>query len=454
MTPLLSKVDRFMQMHQMLRRGTRILIGLSGGADSVALLCLLHQMAQRDSQIRLFAVHVNHMLRKQADEDEAFCRRLCEEKDIPFYAQQTDVAQISRKEHLSLEDAGRQQRYQIFQHYRKELSCDVIATAHHKGDVAETVLLRILRGCGPEGLKGILPVRQDGVIRPLLDCSKEELLEYLETIGQDYVTDETNLCCDYARNHIRNRLIPLLEKEYNPEIQEALCRLSALALEDCSYLENCARNAWETEPSANRVVLSRKQLLQTAPAIRSRILQRAYETVSGNRLDYSHIKGMEALIKNQTGKQISLPGGIVAQTEYDSLVICPEREPADGFCFPVTEGFDMTFPETGFHITVTLSGERVQGKHILSVPADGETVIRSRQDGDRMKLPGTDGSKKIKDIMIDQKIARQKRDHWPLVVYRGEIIWMAGFYRHQIQKDADQYYIITMEKTGENTDDA
>ncbi len=452
--PLLSKVGHFMEKHQMLKNGSRILVGLSGGADSVALMCLLHQMAQNNPEIRLFAVHVNHMLRKQAGEDEAFCRKLCEEKNIPFYAAQTDVAEVSRREHLSLEEAGRQERYQIFERYREELSCDVIATAHHKGDVAETVLLRILRGCGPEGLKGILPVRQDGVIRPLLDCSKEEILDYLRQIGQHYVTDETNLCCDYARNKIRNRLIPLLEKEYNPEIQEALCRLSVLASEDCSYLDQCARDGWDAEQSNQGLILDRNQLLKTAPAIRSRILQRAYERISGSRLDFVHLKGMEELLQNQTGKRLSLPGQIVAETEYDSLVIRQEDRPCDGFCFPVTDGFDKTFPEAGFRIKVILSDKKAQGKNILSVPADGETVIRSRKTGDRIKLPGTDGSKKIKDIMIDNKISRRQRDVWPLVVHQGEIVWMAGFYQNRIQKDADQYYIITMEKTGENTDDA
>lgn len=450
-----TKVNAFMTEHQMLSNGGRVLVGLSGGADSVALLSFLHELASRDSSIQLAAVHVNHQLREEAQRDQAFCEALCRKKQIPFYAEQTDVAAISQREHLSLEDAGRQERYRIFQHYQKELCCDVIATAHHRDDAAETVLMRLLRGCGPEGLQGILPVREDGVIRPFLSVSKAEILDYLKQIDQDYVTDETNFSCDYTRNRIRSELIPHLEKQYNPAIGEALFRLSALALQDNAFLEKQAeiRFASVGKPNGEEVRFSKELLRKEEPAMRSRLIQKAYQSLTGQRLSYHLVKLTEALLDRQTGKQISLPGGISAEIQYGSFVMHPAFSDEKGFSFPITDGFFRTFPETGFQIRARRSDRKENGKNSLSLPADGQIAVRSRREGDHMHLPGT-GEKKLKNIFIDKKIPRSVRECWPLITYQGEIVWMAGFYKNEVRASGNQYYIITIEKIGEGTYDA
>ena len=443
----LTKVSAFMDEYQMLQNGGRVLVGLSGGADSVALLCFLHDMAFRDPSIQIAAVHVNHMLREDAQRDEDFSRELCRKREIPFFAERADVAEVSRRKNISLEDAGRQERYRIFQKYRKRLCCDAIATAHHKDDAAETVLLRLLRGCGTEGLKGILPVREDGVIRPLLCVSKAEILDYLNQISQVYVTDETNFSCDYTRNKIRNELLPCLEREYNPGIKEALFRLSALASEDCACLEKRAETRfaslckiWDGEAR-----FSKKELQHEEPAIRSRLIRKAYQQLAGKRLAYHHIKAAEKLLANQTGKQISLPGGILAEIQYDSFVMHPQSSAEKTFSFAITDGFSHLFAETGFRISARLSSQKEAGKNLLSLPADGRITVRSRREGDSMQLPGT-GSKKVKDIFIDKKIPRSMRNVWPFITYQDEIVWMAGFYKNEVRQNGKQYYIITIEK--------
>lgn len=443
----LTKVSAFMDEYQMLQNGGRVLVGLSGGADSVALLCILQDMAKANPFMRIAAVHVNHMLRENALRDEAFSRELCREREIPFFAERVDVAEVSRREHRSLEDAGRQERYRIFQKYRRELCCDVIATAHHKDDAVETVLFRLLRGCGPEGLKGICPVREDGVIRPLLGVSRAEILDYLNQIGQTYVTDETNFSCDYTRNRIRSELIPYLAEKYNPEIQEALLRLSMLAAEDCACLEKRAEARFAAVCTAedNRVCFSKKELLQEEPAIRSRLIQKAYYRLTGERLAYHSVKAAERLLFNQTGKQISLPGEILAEIQYDSFVLYRKLPAQSAFSFVITDGFSHLFAETGFRVSARLSFQRETGKNCISLPADGQITVRSRREGDRMRLPGT-GSKKLKDIFIDKKIPRSMRNVWPFITYQDEIVWMAGFYKNEVRKNGKQYYIITIEK--------
>lgn len=452
----LTKVRAFMEERRMLPNGGRILVGLSGGADSVALLCALHEMAKADPSIQLAAVHVNHMLRENAHRDEKFSRTLCRKKKIAFFSEQVDVAAVSRQYNLSLEEAGRQERYRIFQAYRRELSCDVTATAHHMDDAAETVLFRLLRGCGTEGLKGIRPVREDGVIRPLLGVSKTEILDYLKQIGQEYVDDETNFSCDYTRNKIRNELIPLLEAEYNPGLRQALCRLSELASEDCVSLEKRAEERLAARckiEEEQRAVFQREALLSEEPAYRSRMIQKVYFHLTGKQLQYNHIKAVERLLENQTGKQVSLPGQIVAEMQYETLILHKKSAEKKGFFFEISDGFEHIFAETGFVVKARLSNDKEEGRNLLALPAQGQTAVRSRKEGDRMCIPGI-GRKKLKDIFIDKKIPRSMRDVWPLVTYRGEPVWMAGFYKNEVHQGGQQYYIITIEKTGEGNHDA
>ncbi len=445
-----SKVAAFMEQHRMLASGNKILLGLSGGADSVALLCLLCDLLGQEAE--LVAVHVHHGLRENACRDEAFCRSLCQERGIPFYAERADVAGFSKREHLSLEDAGRRERYRIFHQYREALGCDVIATAHHRDDAAETVLMRILRGCGIDGLKGIVPVREDGVIRPLLCISKQEILDYLKGINQAYVTDETNFSHCYERNRIRNQLIPFLQQEFQWEAIDSLSRLSMLAQEDCAYLEECAAQRFSVLWCKERDGISfpAEALSNEAAAIRSRILRLAYRQLTGEGLAFVHLKALEQLLHNQTGKQISLPGNVVAELSYEKLLIYPVSEGTEGFSYtPSGEEWEQDFPEAGFRIRAERSLIKKEGKQVLSVPVEKSLEIRSRQEGDSMRLPGMGGRKKLKDIFIDKKIPRFQRAFWPLVVCDGEIIWMAGCYKAEYRENGSEYWNITIEKAEE-----
>ena len=231
-----NKIRNTINRYDMLRKGDTVVVGLSGGADSVALLHILLSLRE-EYCLTLFACHINHNLRgEESDRDEAFVKNLCESLSVPLEAVSINVKeQVSP--HESLEETARKLRYREFQRICTEKAAK-LATAHTASDNAETVLINMLRGTGTKGLSGIPPVR-DNIIRPLIRCSREEIEEYCEKNSLTFVTDSSNLTDDYTRNKIRHNIIPLL-KEINPSFIGAAARMTAIVGDDADYLEECA----------------------------------------------------------------------------------------------------------------------------------------------------------------------------------------------------------------------
>ncbi|MBQ1892584.1 MAG: tRNA lysidine(34) synthetase TilS, partial [Clostridia bacterium] len=230
-----EKVDRFIAEKELLRKDESVLIGLSGGADSVALLVILKQLAPRYGW-KLNAAHFNHGIRGVgAEDDQLFCRDLCDMMGVPFYTETGDVPAYARENGMSIETAGRLLRYDFLGRIKEKTGCTAIAVAHHMNDNAESILLHLVRGSGLRGLIGINP-RRDDVIRPLLCVMKDEIEKYLEREGIAYHTDETNLIADGSRNRIRLDVMPYLMKHINPGIVPTLCGMSELLSQDENYL--------------------------------------------------------------------------------------------------------------------------------------------------------------------------------------------------------------------------
>ena len=282
----------------MIRKGDKVLTALSGGADSTALLLCLLSLSETLS-FSLCACHIHHGIRKTASRDEAFCRALCRQKNIPYFARFADVPSVAAKNKESIETAARRERYRLLSEVKEESACTKIATAHTLSDNVETVLLNLCGGCTPDGLCGIPPIRGD-IIRPLYRVSRNRVEEYLSALGQSYMTDETNNEDEYSRNFLRHKVIPYL-KEQNPLLEQSIRRLSDSALCDKAYFESLLPDPSEKPLSAGEI-----RLLN--PSLARRYLVRlCRRNVPDARISASQIDAVYRIIQKGSGK-VSLSG--------------------------------------------------------------------------------------------------------------------------------------------------
>lgn len=323
---MVEKVYKYINENNMLDGCRHIVVGVSGGADSVCLIIVLCDIIKKYGLDRkLSAVHINHGIRgAEADRDEAFTRNLCVSLGVPLTVRTVDVPKLAREGGLSEEEAGRKARYEIF----AEMADDNgrIAVAHHMDDEAETVLMNVFRGCGLKGAGGIAPVR-DNIIRPFLCVLRSEIEGYLKTIGQPYMTDSTNLSCDYTRNRLRNDIIPLIKDSFNPNMTDRLCDMAeemraveeyikqqaeALAADVCSF---------ESGSFGKRCTVSLERLKNVPVVLQSRIIAGVLSQLSGSRKDLyrKHIEAVLELVGMQAGKEIHLPYGIIAVRSFGDI---------------------------------------------------------------------------------------------------------------------------------------
>lgn len=417
--------------YNMLSEGDSVLCGLSGGADSVSLVTALCDLKEELGIIRIVAVHINHSLRETADRDEKFAKELCKKLGIEFFAVKADVKKIAEEKGFSEEEAGRNVRYEAFFKFKKKLGIDKIATAHTKDDVAETFFIRLLRGSSLDGLYGIKYVREDGVIRPILKMTKQEIIAYLKEKNQPYVTDETNFKDDYLRNHIRLNLIPYLKENYNPEITNDIFRTSQLFACDMEYIKKNTEAEFEkiVKFENQNIIINISSILELDYAVSSRIINKCFGIISKEKLYYVHISSIFELVKKgETGKSIDLPGDAVAEISYGNLIIRKTKELCS-YVYPVKMG-EINIKEANRNFVVEKGLEN--GKNVFTVEADeiDKYQIRNFIPGDRIYVEKV-GTKKIKDIFIDKKIPRSERAVYPILALNGKPVWLPGMYKNQ-----------------------
>jgi tRNA(Ile)-lysidine synthase len=457
---VMSLVERALdtiRRHALLRDGTRVLVGLSGGADSVALLLVLRELEQTGALTIAGAAHLNHQLRgAEADGDEAFCAALAGTLGLPFRAERTDVAALARAQKRSIEDAARSARYRFFERAADEWSADVIAVAHTREDQAETFLLRLLRGSGTRGLAAIQP-RAGRVIRPLLDVAREDLRAYLASRGQAFRQDSSNADVTIPRNRVRHDLIPYLESHFSPRITDALAREAALARQDEDFLHG------EAIKLAAGIVLTDVAVridvagLSRAPrALSSRVAQAALQRLAGSKpITFDHVERLLALAEGPgDGGAVSLPGQYAVRTGGAIVLHAGRgRGRAGG---PVSPKSRSDEGGNSFAFSLSIPGEVELEPQRLAVGAErvgpGEATrrprkwagrgnevgvaagalalplaVRSRRPGDRFRPLGAPGGRKLQDFLVDRKVARDERDALPLVVDgRDRIVWVVG----------------------------
>ena len=315
---------KFIQDKQLISNGDGIVVGLSGGPDSVCLLNLLCEIRE-EMNIDIVACHINHMIRGEAaDDDEYYSKQLCERKNVRFYSKRIDVNKYAKESGQSSETAGRRIRYDFFNEIMKQNKFNKIATAHNANDQAETIIMRMMRGAGLEGLTGI-PVKRDGVyIRPILFLKREEIEEYCNSIGENPHIDATNLERVYSRNKVRLDIIPYMKKNFNPDIIDTINRMGLLIQEDNNFIELEAERYYNifVEECKNKAIIKR-DAFKLHNAISNRIIRRAISYVSGSKydLELKHIEGIRNLGLLGTNKRIDLPESLYAINVYDDIEI-------------------------------------------------------------------------------------------------------------------------------------
>lgn len=239
-----EKVLKTIQRYNMLQDGDKVVIGVSGGPDSMTLLNILNNLKEK-LNINLYVAHINHMIRKEADEETEYVKDFCAKINVEFFAKKIRVEEEAKKQKIGTEEAGRNIRYEFFEEVAKKVGANKIATAHNSNDNAETVLMNIIRGTSVSGLKGIDKVRDGKFIRPIIECSRDEIEEYCKEQNLNPKYDKTNDENIYTRNKIRNMLIPFLKKEFNPNIVDGINRLSQIATEEEQFISKTVEKEYE-----------------------------------------------------------------------------------------------------------------------------------------------------------------------------------------------------------------
>ncbi|MFO7753112.1 MAG: tRNA lysidine(34) synthetase TilS [Desulfobacteraceae bacterium] len=329
-----KKAKATARQYSMFERGDSVLAGVSGGPDSVALVLFLLEIKDSTGIDRIGVAHLNHMLRgEEADRDQGFVKNLAQRLGLDFYTGARDVPGLVKNERLSMEDAARKARFSFLSSIMSDHGYTRIALGHHADDDAELVLMNLLRGAGPAGLSGIPPVRSGHIVRPFIRCTKDEIREFLDLLGQGYVTDSSNSDSSFLRNRVRHNLIPHLETEYNPSIKKSLNRLGTILKEENDWMESHVsecRDRILLDTSDGRVVLDLDGFNSFHPAVRRRLSRWAVFFVKGDlkRISLEHIDGIRNLaLLSESGRSIDLPGRVRVAKQGGVLVFKKEERP-------------------------------------------------------------------------------------------------------------------------------
>lgn len=456
---LIEKVEKTVFEYDMLEKNDSVLVGVSGGTDSTALIYILNEIALLFS-LKLGIAHLNHSLRgNDSDNDARFVVSVSEKLHLPCFIEKTDVIKYKTENRLSIEEAGRRLRYAFFENIAQREGFNKIALGHTSDDNAELILMYLIRGSGPLGISGIPPVR--GVfktnlliIRPFIKTARSDIIKYISAKRLTYVVDKSNMDLKYLRNRIRHNLIPELKENYNPKIVETINRLALIMRSENEWMENELKSILNKNSlfvENDRIVLSVSGMKALHPAAKRRITRSAIERVKGNlrRIGYSHIElAADQLASDSDSWSLDLPDRIRITRIGKELIISKEGKNLRNlsskrsvnnkvlFEYVVNEPGRIVAEKEGFNISfsqimnMNLSDMYNAGQgtaffdmHKISFPL----IIRNYLQGERFTPLGMKGFQKISKYLINNKVPRENRIKSPVVVSNGKIIWLAGF---------------------------
>ena len=424
-----EKVLNYIKNHKLLHAGDSVICAVSGGADSVCMLDILYDIKD-ELDISLSVAHLNHCLRgEEADRDEKFVKELCRKYSLHCYTIKVDVNKLAKESKVSCEEAGRIARYNFFHELKEKLSATKIATAHNKNDNVETVLMRIMRGTDIKGLSGIPVCNRKNVIRPILGLSRDEIEEHIKCKGLDFVTDSTNLGDDYSRNKIRHNIIPLAEEQFNSNFINVMASNIELFTEANNYIEKSVNTIYDSIISKDDFVFSFSAplLLQKDVYIAKRIIKKTVFELANRNISNDLCSLIYDALSN--GGSVTVCENLNFYVKYDRAFFVKKQSIPD-FSYTFDSPGIYKVPELGILVNISEGEGPVdfRDKYTLYIDKSKLThglILRNRKAGDRMLLPNC-GSKKIKDILIDEKIPAFFRESFPVFEHNGEIIWLCG----------------------------
>ncbi len=443
--PMIATIRRY----QMLAAGDLIVVAVSGGLDSVALLYALHQLRQR-FDLRLHVAHLNHQFRgAEAVRDAEFVRQLADRLGVPCTLATRDVPAVIRERKLSPQDAARQVRYEFLRALAVELSAQKIATAHHADDQAETVLLALLRGAGGHGLGGIQPVLDGVIIRPFLMTPRADIAAFASALNIQYVTDSSNHSRKYLRNAVRLDLLPLLQAEFCPAIVKRLTTYAELFQQDALFIDKIARARYHAicADAAGAVRFELARFAAEDATMQRACVYLAYQALTGRRYDLATARAqaiIDLFTRQAAGKRIALPHNISARRTAQWGLLENRASTAtasSGETAPcqlaVPGGTDFGEYRLDADIFATTTPEIVlreahQCATAAQVYLDYDQIafpvaLRLRLPGDEFQPLGMQGKKRVKKFFIDRKVPRDQRHSIPLCVDQRGIIWVTGW---------------------------
>ena len=444
-TGFVQRTHRFIAQHQMIQPKETVLVGVSGGVDSLALLYALHTL-QHQLNCQLHIAHLDHSFREDSAGDAVYVAEQAEQLGIPISRTRIDVPQLMREQKLSAEVAARRARYQFYECVSERIGGTKIALGHHRGDQAETVLMNLLRGAGTSGLKGILPVREGKFIRPLLAFSRQEIEDFVAQLGLQPRCDATNYQLNHLRNRVRLELIPTLERAYNSNIQNALNQTAELLQAESDYLEILAHDAFQAcrieSTTPDTVVLDRHLFREHHLALRRRILRLAVAEIFGEVRDlyFNHFESMLNVIDGEAPNRVlDLPNGGAFRRAYNRILIQETGDSRAPFEYEIAVPGHTPLPLLDAEMIATVA-EHPTNRTAADKFPDGKfqavfdldrlqlpLTLRHRRDGDRFHPFGMQGTKKLKDFLIDAKIPQQERERVPVLMNGKEIVWVVGY---------------------------
>lgn len=470
---MIDRIRRFIDKENLLNKGDTVIMGISGGADSICLLCVLGNL-KAEYNLNLVAVHVNHGLRETAIRDQQYTENICKKMNVKCVSVSVPVSDYAASKHLSTEEAGRILRYEAFESVGKELTGDYkIAVAHNMNDNAETVFLNMARGTGLKGISGIT-ARRNNIIRPLLCITRQEIEQYLAEASVEYCTDETNLTDDYSRNRIRHDVLPVLNT-INDAAVEKIFSLTNQVKQAEDYLDSETRRIINQSAvrSDGDILINTDVLREVHPYIKSRVLLEVLGEISGKKKDIGqvHVNVLIDLLNNTSGKTANLPYEITAVKEYNKLRLTKsiKKNEDNGQVF-----IDLTDCTDGREVIINMPGNKGlvrasvvnlsdimdNNAGIQNIPSglyekwfdydklkveekacDSKLCLRYRQEKDSICISKDGHRKKLKNYMIDEKIPSLMREVVPVVAIGQDIVWVVGY------RDSLSYRIDNKTKT-------
>lgn len=435
----------------MLSRGDRIGVAVSGGPDSVALLHILYRLSS-EYDLSLVMIHLNHGLRgEESERDEEFVSTLSDSMGLIVRLKKVSIPDLKKGRKGSLEDIARIERYRFFAEVSRDMGLRKIALGHNLDDQAETVIMKFLRGSGSDGLKGMVPVRSGKYIRPIIEITRDEVVQFLHCEGIGYITDSSNMDNSFLRNRIRNVLMPNLKTYYNPRLTENICHTAELMRLENDFIGLTAGTIimkWGIALGTETVAVSIARLRECHPAVQLRIIKMLLEgaAIHQRGIGFAHVRTVfDILGEGRPNRRVDLPHGISVMREYDTLTVGrggdkkgKSTRPKDDkwkmndYIYHVDLPGHVRVEEAGLDVRFTVEDNHdcdyvsEDVAYMDYAMIDFPLIIRNMHPGDTIQPLGMGGTKKIKSYFIDEKVPRSLRGKIPLLVDQKSVVWVIG----------------------------